>query len=368
MKLVERLPETNRILREGIDAALHRGVQVYVSLGGRTVVDDALGESSPGVFMTPDTLTLWLSAGKPLTAVAIARLREQDRLDWDDPVSSHLPEFAQSGKERVTIRHLLTHTGGFRNTASGWPHRNWDELIRQICEAPLEPQWTPGARAGYHIASSWFILGELIHRLGGRDFQSYLREEVCLPLGMHDTWNGLPPQRQAEYGDRIGWMFFRDQNRLIPHRWHENPRCAAPSPGGNTRGPARELGRFYEMMLQEGSLDDTRLLTAQSVRELTGRQREGLFDETFQHTVDFGLGFLVDSNRYGADTVPYGFGRYCSPETFGHGGAQSSIGFADPVRRLVVVVITNGMAGEGRHNRRNRAVNEAVYRDLALDR
>merc|ERR1711916_291329 len=77
-----------------------------------------------------------------------------------------------------------------------------------------------------------------------------------------------------------------------------------------------------------GSLDGTRILQSETVDLMTSRQRVGAFDQTLQHVVDFGLGVIVDSNRYGAETVPYGYSRYCSERTFGHGGSQSSIGFA----------------------------------------
>merc|ERR1711916_322324 len=78
-----------------------------------------------------------------------------------------------------------------------------------------------------------------------------------------------------------------------------------------------------------GSLDGTRILQSETVDLMTSRQRVGAFDQTLQHVVDFGLGVIVDSNRYGAETVPYGYSRYCSERTFGHGGSQSSIGFAE---------------------------------------
>ena len=96
------------------------------------------------------------------------------------------------------------------------------------------------------------------------------------------------------------------------------------------------------------------------------RFRFGMFDETFRHVMDWGLGFIVDSKRYGPETVPYGFGPHASSRTFGHGGAESSIGFADPEAGLVVAWVANGMPGEARHNRRNRAINAAIYEDLGL--
>jgi len=70
--------------------------------------------------------------------------------------------------------------------------------------------------------------------------------------------------------------------------------------------------------------------------------------------------------RYGPDTVPYGYGPHCSPRTFGHGGSQCSIGFCDPEHCLVVAWVCNGRCGEGRHQRRNRAINTAIYEDLGL--
>ncbi|MCA9060369.1 MAG: serine hydrolase, partial [Planctomycetaceae bacterium] len=77
-------------------------------------------------------------------------------------------------------------------------------------------------------------------------------------------------------------------------------------------------------------------------------------------------GVIVDSNHHGRETVPYGFGRRCSDRTFGHGGAQCAIGFCDPARQLVVAWSANGFCGEGQHQRRNRAINDAIYADLGL--
>ena len=82
--------------------------------------------------------------------------------------------------------------------------------------------------------------------------------------------------------------------------------------------------------------------------------------------MDWGLGIIIDSNRYGDDTVPYGYGRSSSPRTFGHGGSQSSIAFADPDCRLVVAAVFNGMPGEAKHDARMRAVLAALYEDLGL--
>ena len=168
-----------------------------MSRGGTLVADLAVGESRPGVPFNPDTLMLWLSAGKPVGAVAIMQLRERGLLQLDDPVCQYLPEFAAGGKGAVTIRHLLTHTGGFRWIDLAWEKSNWDQIIARICAASLEYNWVPGEKAGYHPNTSWYILGELVRRIDGRPYQHYVREEIFLPLGMRDSWIGMPIEQFA---------------------------------------------------------------------------------------------------------------------------------------------------------------------------
>jgi CubicO group peptidase (beta-lactamase class C family) len=128
------------------------------------------------------------------------------------------------------------------------------------------------------------------------------------------------------------------------------------------RGPIRDLALFYEDLRQPPG----KLLAPTTVAALAARHRVGDDDLTLGHVVDFGLGFIIDSNRYGADTVPYGYGRYASRRTFGHGGAQCTQGFCDPENELVVAYAFYGRPCEGQHQRRVRALNEAIYRDLGL--
>lgn len=362
--VAECLPRTTEVIVNGCRRGLHGAVQLYVSRHGRTVFDGVVSATESPV--QPDTLMPLLSSAKPLTAVAVLQLVERGQLDLEQPVADVIPEFAASGKGQVTTRHLLTHTAGFRNVDTGWPSAEWQQSVQRICAAPLEDDWIVGETAGYHVASSWFILGELIRKLDGRSFSEYLREEVCLPIGISSVWNGMPEDVWQQSVDRVGRMeqTERGTTRTLP--WHDQVHCAAASPGGNTRGPVRELGRFYHCLLNGGSLNGNRLLREETVAEMTSRQRVGSFDRTLQHVVDFGLGFIIDSRRYGADTVPYGYGRYCSSQTFGHGGSQSSIGFADPAHQLVVCYVADRRIGEPKHQRRNREIVNSVYEDLNL--
>ena len=384
------LPKTLALLELGMHSILHPGAQLYISWRGEVLADVALGEARPGVAMQPETLTLWLSAGKPITAVAIAQLVERGMLAFDDFVSRHLPEFAQNGKDAITIRHLLTHTAGFREADKLAENLPWDAMIARICATSLEAEWNVGAKAGYQTMSSWFILGELIRRVDGREAGRYVRENIFEPLGMGDSWMGIPADQIARYGDRMGMMYYSGRTEFRVHPfWNAEEDFAACRPGSGVRGPIRELGRFYEALLdvlserrtpfrpesRSGSSDRRaepefgapgQLLRPETLRELTARQRIGLFDHTFQHTLDLGLGFIVDSNRHGAGTVPYGYGRHASEATFGHSGSQSSCAFADPEHQLVVAWHCNGQPGEPRHQKRAREINSMIYEELGL--
>ena len=365
--LSSTLPKTSDFIQHGIEHGLHRGMQVYVSRHGEVVANSAVGENEPGQPLTIETLSLWLSSGKPITAVAVLQQIAKRKLTLDQLVSSIIPEFAVKGKNAVTIQHLLTHTVGLKPVSTGWPHKSWDEIIARICSASLRINGIPGEKAGYDPARSWFILGEIIRRLDGRPVHQYVREEILEPTGMVDCWMAIPPQLHAAYGNRIGVMSHLIDGELQPTHSHEQAVCAAPSPGGSMRGPVAQLGKFYEMLLRGGRNESgVRILSQNLVELMTSRVRAGMYDETFQHQVDFGLGLIMNSNRYGAETVPYGFGRHASDESFGHGGAQSSIGFADPQHNLVVAAVANGCPGEDLHNARFRELNSAIYEDLNL--
>jgi CubicO group peptidase (beta-lactamase class C family) len=365
---LERLPKTREALEQGIREGLHLGAQIYVSLRGEAVADSAVGEDRPGEPLTPDHLMLWLSSTKPVAAVALAELWERGRLELDDPVALHLPEFVANGKEKITLRHLLTHTAGIRMLDVGWPRLSWEEIIARICAMKPEPRWVPGQKAGYHQASSWFILGEVIRRVDGRPFSVLVREEIFEPLGMVDSWIGMPPERYLFYKEsgRIGGMWNTELSSPTPHGWDSEARCVRSHPGGNGYGPVRELGRFYEMLLGRGTLAGRRILSPQAVEALTARHRAGMVDATFKHVLDWGLGFILNSAQYGAETVPYGYGHHASARTFGHSGYRSSTGFADPESGLAVALVFNGTPANDAHERRIRAVVDAVFEDLGL--
>jgi CubicO group peptidase (beta-lactamase class C family) len=363
---VNELSRTTEILQHQIEAGIEIGAQVYVSIESRPVADFGIGESRPGVAMTPDTVMLWMSATKPFAAVALAQLWERNRLKLDDPISKHVPEFAQHGKEIITLRHVLTHTAPIRWVETGWPNVSWDQIIAKVGAMRMEREWIPGRKAGYSSITSWFILGEVVRRLDGRDYASYVREAIFEPLGMVDSWIAMPSEVYSSYGARLGIMQKTEGGEVSDAGLDTQAACTHARPAGSGHGPVRELGRFYETLLAGGAQGSSRILLPQTVEALTARHRAGMMDQTFRHIMDWGLGFQLNSNQYGVDTVPYNFGPYASHRTFGHNGHQSAAAFADPERRLVVVIVGNGMPGEVVHDRRMREIHTSIYEELGL--
>ena len=349
-------------MESGRRDGLHSGAQLCVSRAGEVLLDEAFGTAREGVAMRRDSLLLWFSAGKPITAVAIGQLVERGLLPWETRVAEVIPEFARQRKESVTLRHLLTHTAGLRDADAIDFKLPWDEQIARICELPLEPDWIPGERAGYHTSGSWQLLGEIVRRVSGKPVEVFARENIFLPLGMNDSWLALPEEVANRDAGRIA--FVEDTSGATPQpkdEWNNADGLSRCRPGGSARGPVRELARFYEALLHEGE----NMLRPDTVRTMTSRQRTGMFDETFQFKMDGGLGFILNSN-HGGFQMPYGYGRHAAPETFGHSGHQSSCAFADPQRQLVVAWACNGLPGERRHQQRQRAINNAIYEDLGL--
>lgn len=353
---------TRAAIESGIRERLHLGAQLYISRAGEVMADEAFGEAREGTTMERDSITLWFSAGKPLTAAAVAQLVERGSLSWDSPVAEIIPEFARNGKQDVTVRHLLTHTAGLRNADRVDDALTWDEKLAWICAQPLEPNWIPGQRAGYHVIGTWFVLGEIIRRLSDQSINDFLRAELLWPLEMNSTALSLEPDESAKFHRRIAFLY--DTSSGVPESktdWNSSEGLARCRPGGSARGPVRELGRFYEALLKGGQ----GVLRPETVALMTSRQRAGILDETFQYKVDWGLGFIINSNRDGFQ-MPYSYGAHASPETFGHSGNQISCGFADPKNKLVVAWVCNGMPGERKHQQRQRAINNAIYEDLGL--
>lgn len=358
------LETLRKTVQQGIAAGLHSGAQLYVSRSGEPIVDTAVGEARPGEPMTPEHLVPWYSAGKPATAIAVAQQWEAGALDFDDSVAAHVPEFAQHGKDAITIRHLLTHTGGFRAEPYSFPEDDWDTIIAKLCAMRPEPRWTPGEKAGYHPLSSWWMLGEIVRRITGEAVGDYVRRRVFEPLEMHDAWLGMNDAQHDVDAPRIAPIYDTTTDPPTPRPSASRDYLTRTKPGGGAIGPMRDLGRLYEALLSR----EPSVVTSETVAQLAAAHRRGLHDHTFGQPITWGLGFILDSKDVLPPDTPqtYGYGPHASPETFGHGGVQSSIAFADPAHQLVVAIALNGAPGERAHQQRMHELLAVLFDDLGL--
>ena len=357
-------PHVRNAIQQGIDRGLHTAVQIYVSLDGTPILNGGWGEIAAGRVADADSIFLWRSAGKPLTVAAILKRCEEGALDPGDRLGERLSVTCSPVLADVTLQQLMTHSVGLPLIDTGWPESSWDETLRRVCNISQR-----SADGAYQPQATWFLLGAVLEFVDRqkRRFPEILQDDVVRPLGMSDVWCGLPETLLNPPDIRLPAYSVRERGQLADSDYGGGLHATRPSPGGNLRGPVSALGTFYEMLCRRGqTASGQQLLTADSVTQMTRRHRAGKYDATFEHIVDFGFGVMLDARMYGSDMVPYGFGRHCSSETFGHGGAQCAMGFCDPRHRLVVAWAANGFCGEGRHQHRNRAINEAVYEDLGL--
>jgi CubicO group peptidase (beta-lactamase class C family) len=349
-------------LERGVEDGRHRGAQVYVSRFGRPVLEYACGEARPGVPMTRDHLAVWFSCTKPVVAMAVALLYDRGALDLDDPVCRYLPAFG-NGKEACTLRHVLTHQGGFAGATSILAPQPWPETIAQICAYPAE--YPPGTRAGYHPSSGWYVLGEIVRLVDGRPIERFVAEELLATLGMVDSRLGIPPPEQARLGQRLvqvalgqtAAQHFATQEFI--DRFNSPPEIARVVPSGGMRGPARELGRFYEFLLAHGRWGEAQRIGRSTVELFTACHRWELPDKTLAGApLAWGLGFMLYGN---GDIHPT-----ASRRVFGHSGMVSSVAFADPERGLVCAVLTTGLIDPLNNGRRLRDVNGPLLKACAL--
>lgn len=379
--LADFLPLTlERVQQWRDDELLRSGVQLYVSLAGATVADLALGEARPGVAMTPRSICKQYCTIKPLTAVAIAQLASAGQIGLDQPVSYFIPAFARQSKDRITLRHILTHTAGLFDAPSFPYPESHDELIAFICNAKVPPGWAPGSKAVYSRLFGWQLLAEIIRIVTGSDFSPYLRENVLLPLGMHDTWVGMSPEQFLSIEKRlaVNYVSYEKEPNLLTAPGSDGPPCDAwdktadwgpfwfelteesctqvlPAFGGYS--PARDLGRFYEALLGSNALPT---VSQDVLDEFTSAQRSGLYDSVLGRICDYGLGFMVNLRDHF-------FGDYCSANSFGHSGfSGSSLAFADKDKGLVVSLLFNDVLDWETAFLRRRAIINGIYEDLGL--
>lgn len=344
------------------------GVQVAAYLGGEPFVDVVAGRMGPGDErpMERDSLSCVFSATKGIAALAIHQLADRGLLDYDEPVSTYWPAFAQHGKERATVTQAVSHQVGLH--AMPEPFRiehitDWQAGLRRMEEGV--PAWAPGTDCGYHAVTFGWLVGGIVYGVTGRHVQDFIRDEIAEPLGIadelyvgipddpevvarcttleiHPAGEGLPIPDEAPFYQAMPKAMWPHFNDLEVRR--------ACLPSGNGHFSARAIARVYAALANGGHLDGAHLVTPERIEHMRTKTWDGP-DRVLVVPVKRGIGFWLGGlgpNLEG-DLVAGPMGP--KETTFGHAGAGGAMGFADPESGLAVGVAVNKMAyplpGEG---------------------
>lgn len=333
----------------GVDELIRaRGgaAQLCVLHEGRVVVDRSYGCRDDSLF--------WLfSASKPLVALAVHRLAERGELSLDEPVASHWPEFGQRGKQAITVRQVLQHRGGLAVArslaADALTMSDWDASIRAIEAA--RPSLPPGEGPAYHILTFGFILGELVQRVSGVPLTEFVETEIFGPLGLRDSFLGLPPEHWSRHVPVRG----RDPARLISQFVINQPRTRrAVIPAAGLSATARDVARLYQAVI------DGRVISPQTLAVATTPSTNGELDRFLKLPVRWATGFQLGGER-GVLGGSGAMGALASKQTFGHNGSYACLAWADPERHLVMAYLTNLLVTRAAGTWHMAAVSDAVH-------
>lgn len=342
------------------------GAALAVHVDGRPVIDlhGGVRDVRTGEPWRDDTLSVVFSCSKGLMAILAARLVQEGRLNYDAPVATYWPEFAQAGKEGVLVRHILGHRSGLSAPArdlSADDILDWSTVTTALAEQT--PLWHPGYAYAYHAITQGWLIGEVVRRITGRSAGDAFAELVADPVGA-EAWIGLP----AEHAGRVAHLTVgRTLQALVEQQAAERrPGVVDWSERAMTLGGALP----HALVTEQGGFNDPRLHAAEIPAAGGIASARGLAAIWSAAVVDAGTGRLLDDAtleralRVQTDGRPFfsapppwprwamGFQldsaarRYLTSESFGHDGAGGQVAFADPVHRVGFAFISNVMEAD----------------------
>ena len=358
------------------------GAAVCVYHRGACVVDLWGGyRNERGAAWTRDTMSPSFSTSKGVASTLLHMMVDRGLLDYDDRVATHWPEFAQAGKQSITVRQVLAHQSGLYHIRQMIDHADrmldWDFMIHAIERTP--PIHKPGTRTGYHGLTYGFLVGEILQRVTGRPFSQLVQEELAGPLGLDGMYVGAPP----EVLPRAAQLMWPPRGAIGPHLvhgpngglWGELVMVAAgwvqgclrlagvqfdlqsildalaprgmnafdfgaektlraAIPAANGLFTARSLARMYAALAGGGEIDGVRLLSAKTLARATQVQNPTHSRVVIPFDMRWRLGY------HGIATT-----RGVPRRAFGHFGFGGSGAWADPNRELAVGFIVNSGMG-----------------------
>ncbi|MEO8702019.1 MAG: serine hydrolase domain-containing protein [Kofleriaceae bacterium] len=338
---------------------LYPALALCIRRRGRVVFDRSLGHlrgNSPHdppdayrVGATPATLFNLFSASKMVTAMLVHLCDQRGLVHLDDPVARYLPEFGQHSKERITLRHVLTHRAGIPNIPPEFADVGLLERPHEILSllANQKPRWRAGRRLAYHALTGGFVLGAVVERVTGKPLRDFMRDELLAPLGF-DAFNfGVPAARLPEVavnaftGPPVLPPISQILRRLLSVDFVEAVRVSndprfltSVVPAGNIVATANEASRFMQLLLDGGTLDGHRVFETRTIERAIAEQTYFELDLTIGAPIRYSMGFML-----GGKVAIYGLR---TQRAFGHVGFTNVFVYADPSRDVAVALMTSG--------------------------
>lgn len=318
---------------------------------------------------TAQTIVPVFSTGKAITALVVAWLVDQGRLDYDAPVADIWPDFAQAGKAQVTLAQALSHQAGLPGYPDEMEPSDWfDRALMESRFAAMAPMWPLGQGSGYHPISYGVIADAVVRRADeqGRTVGAILREEICGPRDI-DFHIGVPEsehERAAEHvlpprPPHLGSMTPEKAAAFLkpwssPGRRGTAAWRSAELPAANGHGTANAIARLMAPFATKGRLDDEAFVSDTVIKAALTERVSGP-DKVLPFDLAFGAGVMInrDSGAFGPE-----------PKAVGHYGFGGSCGFADPERGLSGAYVMNRQMDVLVGDARARALIEAAYRCL----
>jgi CubicO group peptidase (beta-lactamase class C family) len=367
----EAAPEAGGVARRNVDAiwraatdwfrsGVHPALQVCVRRNGAVILDRAIGHArgsgpsdgadAESVPVDTDTPFCVYSTSKAITAFVVHKLCENGVLHLEDPIAEHIRGYERHDKGSITIGHVLAHKAGVPNLPREALDLDYindrDYLCEVLCDAM--PSSLPGAQLAYHAVSGGFILGEVVHRVTGKDIRTVLAEELLDPLGFRWTNYGVDPadvERVATnyitgpptmppLSTLLNRALGTDLDNLVEVT--NDPRfLTGIVPAANTMTTANELSRFFEVMRRGGELDGVRVIEPETIQRALIERSHLEFDLSLGFPTRFSYGLMLGArilSLYGLDTQ----------HAFGHLGFTNMLAWADPERAIAVAILNNG--------------------------
>ena len=325
------------------------GAVALVATKDRILHLSAVGKSDleTGRAMRTDDLFWIASMTKPMTAVCVAMLADEGKLRYSDLVEKYLPEFRGQwlieektdtrrtlvkSPRPLTLHDLLTHTGGMAGYSVTDPHWTLSEMSIAAAREPLI--FAPGKRWGYSTAAI-DVLGRVVEVVSGMPFADFMQKRLLDPLGMKATTFWPTPEQEKRLAR--SYQLDAKTNRLKPvgisylYRGAVTDRRRPPLGGAGLFSTAEDVARFYQMMLHRGEWRGQRILTSETVADMTRRQKD---DIPLLRGNATGLQFSVV-----VEPGAMAQNAHFTPGTFGHGGAHGTVSWADPHRGLIYVLL-----------------------------